>query len=99
MAVKLKLLGSIQQIITSFHDICWSTMFFSWRFKKDFFPERDFSTFGLKKKHLHIYETGLLRFLRKLKFKVNFIYLPKIIVHENWNTYWGAMYWWIYFFS
>ena len=70
MAVKLKLLGSIQQIITSFHDICSSTMFFSWRFKKNFFPERDFSTFGLKKKHLHIYETGLLRFLRKLKFQI-----------------------------
>ena len=55
MAVKLKLLGSIQQIITLFHDICSSTVFFSWRFKKDFFPERYFSTFGLKKKNICIF--------------------------------------------
>ena len=29
-----------------------------------------FQLLVLKKKHLHIYETGLLRFLRKLKFQI-----------------------------
>lgn len=65
MAVKLKLLGSIQQIITLFHDICSSTVFFSWRFKKDFFPERYFSTFGLKKKTFAYLWNKALAFFKK----------------------------------